>query len=119
MSVDGATAAWLKSGYDTVIGQDVIAASVWGDAAIESEQVSPFAEKLDALDEAARQIAFLAAPTESVRILVDGLRAALIGKRIDVTCVRGNLSATRCIVIAAEEQQDTDTTILTILRRLG
>ncbi len=119
MSVAQEAAAWLKSANDNVTTTDAAVKTAWGSLAAASEIVSPFAMRSAAVTEAARQLLFFGKPLAIDKMIVNGLRADLLGRRIIATADRGGLAGTRCIVLGVEEQADVELTVLTLLRRLA
>lgn len=119
MSVEPTTAAWLKAKSDFVTAEAAPIAAAWGASATASEIASPFAERAAAQAEAGRQLAFFGLPVALDKLLVQGLRADLLGRLIDASADRGDLVGARCMVIGVEEKADVDMTLLTILRGLS
>ena len=58
MAVDPVFAQWLQDAALWALGQDATALARWGETAVLSERITGMANRADALDEAARQLAY-------------------------------------------------------------
>lgn len=117
-TIDAGFAAWLKSTalYTTSAPSGV--AETFGSKAVSSEIVSAIAFAPDAVEEAARQAAFLGYPLARDEHVVVGRLASLVGRVVPIRGDRlGYDAAPLCFVLEASEQDD-GTTRLTVLKRL-
>lgn len=122
--VDPGYAAWLKSDalYVSAADTDIIAR--WGDKAVDTKLITGIASASDAVEEAVRQLRLLGGPLARDEHVVDGLRHDLIGKRIRLRTYAlqsmgyGEAGAL-ALVIKAVESDSSDTTTLTVIRRLA
>lgn len=120
MAVDAALSSWLQSQYRYAGTTSDPVGAAWGDLAVTSEIGTPLLNKADALAEAARQHNFLLKPMVIDTVEVPGLRIDLIGKPMILFADDGGYAqGVRVFVLAAEEQSDVETTILTVLKRLA
>jgi len=121
--VDAGLAAWLKADALYVAAADASIATTWGTKATETTIISPIALEADADTEAARQLRFFEGPLVADQHIVKGLRHDLIGKliRVKTRAVQalGYDTAQFVFVIAAAESDTSDTTTLTVLKRLS
>ena len=120
MAIDPALASWLQSQFRVAGTTSDPVGVAWGDLAVTGDINTPLATKADALDEAGRQHNFLLKPMVTDSVEVPGLRIDLIGRPTIIQADDGGYAAgQRVFVLAAEEQDETLTTILTVLRRLA
>jgi hypothetical protein len=120
MSVDQGFARWLREGAYFAEASDAQVAGMFAQLARVSEIVSTLALKAGAEAEAARQLAFLKWPLAIDTHLVPGLRADLIGQPVAIRGDRlGYDAAPTVFVIGVAEQDGTDQTLLTVLRKLA
>ena len=120
MPVDAGIVGWLKDGLLYASSTDEAIAAAWGTDARESEITSCIATFAGATAEAARQQGFLKGPI-AVEVVtgIKGQRVDLIGRAVTIVCDRlGYNNGLTVFVIGAEEQDGTDRTTLTVLRRL-
>lgn len=119
MSVDADYALWLQSPARFVTYADPALATLWGDLALETRIISPFASQAAALDEGARQMAFLGyALAEDVHI-IPGAHRDKIGQVVTITLDRlGYDAGLEVFVIGAQEDRAANITTLTVLRRM-
>lgn len=116
--VDAATAEALKAPALYVTATPAGAAE-WGDLAVDSEIISPFALAADATNEATRQAAFLGGPLVQDTHLVAGARRDLFGEFVRLTGDRlGYQNGAFAFVIGVTEAEDRTTTTLTVVRPL-
>ena len=114
MAVDADYAQWLSTGQRTAAATDPVLAARWGATAATTALLSPLATQAGARAEASRQLAFLGAPVAVEQLVVPGLRRDLLGR----PCLDGDRVV---FVIGIDEGDDggPETTVLTVLRRLG
>lgn len=119
MSLVASTIAeWLKNGALFALEEDDAIKAAWGDLAVESEILSCLALAEDAVEEGARQIAFLGHPMALESIRIQGWRNDLAGHAQKIVCDRaGYITAPSVFVLQAAEQDD-GSTILAVLRRM-
>lgn len=118
-SVDSGFASWLKGGalWLTVLPAN---AAAWSLRGVESEIVTPFSTRADALASGAGQADLLSGPNVRDAVEVLGARKDLLGKVIVIRGDRlGYTAAGAYALVLGVEEQDAGTTILTVLRRLG
>lgn len=109
---------WLKSDG---LRQKVEAAGLvaWGDVAVTSESRCPFDGSVNALDEGARQMAFLGGPRVIERLAVPGRRVDLIGQPVTLQAdAVGYRDGAAVFVIDANEQESEGSTVLKVVRGL-
>lgn len=116
-TVESATVLYLKSpGLFTKA--TAANAATWGDRAVDSEIISPLANKSAADLEASKQIALLSGPLVEDSIRVMGQRRDLMGKVITAKGSPLDYSAgVLAFVIGYQEQEGT--TVLSIIRKLA
>lgn len=120
MAVDAALASWLRDQYRFAVNSSDQVGAAWGDLAVTSEIGTPLLDKEEALEEAARQHAFLVKPMTIDTVEVPGCRIDLVGTAITFSADDGGYEAgERVFVLAAQEQLEVNATTLTILRRLA
>ncbi|ARR52049.1 hypothetical protein HY78_00525 [Rhizorhabdus wittichii DC-6] len=118
MPIEPSYGEWLQSDALYATSTDATLAARWPTQAIESEAVSPFAEKVDGEAEGGRQIAFLGPPKDTDVHVVPGRHRNLLGRVVTLMIDRlGYDAGVNCFVIGADEQQVTGSTVLTVLRR--
>lgn len=118
-AVDPGIAAWLRGGALFASSSDAPVAAAFGASAIETEIRTPLATKAGAEAEAARQLAFLKGPLVEDTAVIPGLRADLIGQAITLRGTELGYDTGKAVfVIAAEEADAADLTVLRVLRRL-
>jgi DNA-binding transcriptional regulator LsrR (DeoR family) len=119
MSVDAAVVRWLKEGAIYELASDASTVTKYGAVARETSVMSPLALTAGAAAEAARQVAFLSGPLVVDTHLVKGLRSDLIGQPVTITTARLGYDAGLVVfVIGVAERDETDQTVLTVLRKL-
>lgn len=120
MAVDPALASWLQSEYRYAGTVSDPVGAAWGDLAVTGEIGTPILNKADAVAEAGRQHNFMLKPMVTETVEVPGLRIDLVGKPMDFYADGGGYAGgQRVFVLEAQEQAETETTVLTILRRLA
>jgi len=117
-------ASYLKSDALFATAQDATIAGRWGADAIDTKLVSAIASAADANSEAVRQLTFLSGPLVADEHIVPGRRHDLIGRRVrmrtyDPQPLGYDDAGVIVFVIGAVESGDSDTTTLTVLRRLA
>ena len=118
-AVDPGFAIWLKDRALFSPTTDAGIAGAWGDDALETEIITPFASKADADAEGARQLAFMSGPLVIDTHVVPGLRADLYGTAQTIQADRlGYEAGVAVFVIGAEEAENADQTTLTVVRAL-
>jgi hypothetical protein len=118
-SVDSGFASWLKGGalWLTVLPAN---AAAWAGKGVESEIVTPYATRADALVAGAAQADILSGPNVRDAVEVLGARKDLLGKLITLKGDRlGYTSAGVYALVLGVEEQENGTTILTVLKRLS
>lgn len=118
-AVDASLAEWLKAAALYAPATDAGVAAAWGVRAIETEIVSPFAERADAEAEAARQLAFLSGPLVLDRHVVDGQRRDLLGRTVAIDGDDLDYPAGVLAFVIRVEELDGNLTALDVLRRLA
>ena len=117
-TVDQGFAAWLKAGAYTLTATPADAGR-WGEGSSVASR-SPFATVAGARAEADRLAAFFGRPIVRDRAVVDGRARRLIGR-----CIRlvsddlGYGAPGRVVLVVGVAEQDNNTSVLTILRRLS
>jgi len=122
--VDAGYAAWLKSDGLYVVATDSDVESRWGDDGIETTLLSAIAFGGPAVEEAVRELRLLGGPLVRDEHVVDGLRHDLTGKRIRIRTyslqpMGYDGAGALAIVVKAVESETSDTTTLTVIRRLA
>lgn len=122
--VDVTLSAYLKDTARWIAGVSSDIAGQWGDRAIDTSLTSAYAGDADAQAEAGRQLQFLGGPLVQDEHKVPGLRHDLIGKRVRLKTYAAHSlgydgAGALAFVIGAVESEDSDTTTLTVLRRLA
>jgi len=122
--VDAGYAAWLKADGLYVAATDSDVAARWGERAIDTSLMTGLVYNYDADDEAARQLRFLGGPLVRDEHVVQGLRHDLIGKRIRLRTyslqpMGYGETGSLALVVRAVESESSDTTTLTVIRRLA
>jgi hypothetical protein len=122
--VDAGLAAWLKADALFVVPTDTTIAARWGDRAIDTALVSTIAFQAAAIEEGLRELRLLGGPLVRDEHVVTGLRHDLIGRRIRLrTYAAQDLgygeAGTLALVVGATESEASDTTTLTVIRRLA
>lgn len=117
-AVDSAVATWLKS--DALHSKTTNAAIPSGllTGATDSEILSALSLLADADNENARQMALLNVPLALDEHTIKGARSDLLGKAITLTGDYLGYAAGIAVFVIGVEEQDDNTTILKVLRRL-
>jgi hypothetical protein len=117
-SVDGQLAAWLKS--KALYANSLSGGVSWGtDKAVDVEFISPLDGRVDAVTEGGRHTAILAGPNVKDRALVKGRRRDLLFKCITLTNSRlGYSGAGKKVFVIGVNENDNNTTTLTVIRKL-
>jgi hypothetical protein len=119
MSVDQGFARWLKEGAHFAAANDAQVAALFAELGRVTEIVSPLALKAGAEAEAARQIAFLGGVLVIDAHLVPGLRIDLLGQPVTMVVDRlGYDAGVTVFVLGVQEEEQTDQSVLTVLRKL-
>lgn len=119
MTVDAASAAWLKADGSRLAAANPGAAA-WGDVAVTSEIMTPYDSRDDAITEGAAQIAFLGGSRVLERLRVPGQQAPLVGRAVTITAdAEGYRTGALVFVLSADELSDDDSTTLRVIRRLA
>jgi hypothetical protein len=121
--VDAGFAAWLQADALYASVTDSTIAANYGTRGLTSELLSCLVFEADADTEATRQLAFLAGPLAQDEHIVKGLRHDLLGRLIRLTydglqALGYDGKGSLAFVIGCEESDTTDTTTLTVLKRL-
>lgn len=120
MSVDAGVGAWLRAGALYAEASDSSVATKWGDTAVETTIMTPYALEAAAEAEGARHLDILKHPLVTETHNVPGLRSDLLGKAVTMFADQlGYDDGLDVFVIGVEEQSNVERTILTVLRRLA
>lgn len=120
MTVDPTFVSWLKQPALYAISTVAGASAAWGDKATTSSVVSPLRNQADADAMADFQAAFLAGPLMQDKALIPGLRSDLVGKCITLKGDRLGYEVAggvNVFVIGASENEDGNTTVITVLKK--
>lgn len=123
MAVDPVFAQWLQDATLWALGQDATALARWGETAVLSERITGMANRADALDEAARQLAFFGMPiAEDVHVVTlaqGGGWKRYLGQVITLTGPDlGYAGGADVFLIGAEDDHTSGLSTLTVLKRL-
>ncbi|MDZ7894979.1 MAG: hypothetical protein U5M50_08565 [Sphingobium sp.] len=123
MAVDAVFAQWLQDAALWALGQDATAIDRWAETAVLSERITGLANRADALDEAARQLAFFGMPIAEdehvVAIAPGGGWKRYLGQVITLIHPElGYAGGADVFLIGAEDDHAAGLSTLTVLRRL-
>ncbi|RJF91139.1 hypothetical protein [Sphingomonas cavernae] len=118
-SVDPVFAQWLQSEGLWAIQTDAPRAAQWGEQAITAERMTALAFKADAVDEAARQLAFLGGPLAEDEHLLPGRWRHRKGQVVTLTIGRLGYDAGKAVfVLDAQDDLARGLSTVTVLCRL-
>lgn len=115
--VDQGYAAWLKA-PSLVAAATAATAADWGARGVSIAALTPFADPAGAANELARLQAFHAGPIVRDRAVVPGERRDLIGRCVTLAGAQLGYDAGVLAFVIGVAEQDNNTTVLTVLRRL-
>lgn len=116
-TVDQGFAAWLRA-EQLLVTLDSPVAARWQEIGATAEAPSPFATSAGALAEAQRRLAW-AGPIAIDTAVVPGERRALIGRCITLqSSDLGYAAEGEAVLVIAVAEQDNNTSVLTLIRRL-
>ncbi len=118
-TVDPVFAQWLQAEGLWQVSEDAVLRARWGDVALTTERMTTIALKADAVAEAARQLAFLGPAAVIDEHLLVGEWRELRGRVVTLTADRlGYENGVDVMVLAAVDDRATNTSRVTVLRRL-
>lgn len=115
-TVDQGFAAWLKA-EQLLVSLDSPVAARWQAIGATAEGSSPFATSAGALAEAQRRLAW-AGPVAIDKAVVPGERRDLVGQCVTLRAPTLGYDAGEAVLVIRVAEQDNDTSLLTIIRRL-
>lgn len=116
--VDSDFSAWLRDEARFTTAQNASVPSGLQTGGPESEMVSALAFLSNAQAEAARQIAILGFTIAIDEHLIDGQRMDLLGLPVTLTAPYLEYDAGATVFVIGAEENDDDTTRLTVVRRI-